>query len=86
MLKSVPMTLTPGTKVPVGVEYDLVTGEKSTLSVSLMSKGPNTLISSNAVDAEPGKNTVVVDVPIPANVENEPVYIVATLTPAVSSY
>jgi len=51
-----------------------------------MSKGPNTLISSNAVDAEPGKNTVVVDVPIPANVENEPVYIVATLTPAVSSY
>jgi len=26
MLKSVPMTLTPGTKVPVGVEYDLVTG------------------------------------------------------------
>jgi len=81
MLKRVPVTLTPGTKVPVEVEYDLVTGEKASLSVALMRKGPNTQISSNAVDAEPGKNTVVVDLPIPANVEHEPVYIVSTMTP-----
>ena len=81
MLKSVPVTLTPGTTVPVEVEYDLVTEQGASLSVSLMRKGPNTQISSNAVDALPGKNAVVIDLPIPAKVDNEPVYIVSTMTP-----
>ena len=45
MLKDVPATLSPGSTVPVGVDYDLATGEKSSLAVTLMRKGPNTLIS-----------------------------------------
>lgn len=32
-----------------------------------MYKGPNTLVNSAAVGAQPGKNTVTVDVAVPGN-------------------
>jgi len=57
-------------------------GGGASISVALMKKGPNTHISSNAIDAKEGKNQVVVDLPVPSDVDtDEPVYIVATMTP-----
>lgn len=70
-----------GTTITATLEYDLVTEEEVMLSLSLMRKGPNTLIASNGALVPRGHYSVNIALDVPTAVTIEPVYLVATMTP-----
>lgn len=81
MLKEVPKVITPGSTIPVKVSYNMASAKEGTMVASVMYKGTNTLVNSAAVAAKPGRNTVEIEIPVPADVKQEDIYVIATLTP-----
>lgn len=65
LLQDYPKNIAPGQTIPVTVTYNLASEAAGSLAVSVMYKGPNTLVSGGGVDAKAGKNTVTVLVTVP---------------------
>ena len=71
----------PGRTYPIQVKYALMSEPQATITASFMYKGTNTLISSEGVVAKYGQHTDTIELQLPLNVRNEPIYIVTTMTP-----
>lgn len=65
LLQDYPKTVVPGQTIPINVSYNLASQATGSLAVSVMYKGPNTLVSGGGVDAMAGRNTVIVLLTIP---------------------
>ena len=70
-----------GAKAPVSVQYNLLPGEPTYVTATLLRTSDNTVVATQETVAEVGEHTtkMMLDVPTTAP---EPVYLVSTLKPA----